>query len=415
MNPLFEFVHVRSRFVPDVPDFFETIATYGKALEGLGGQNVVPGQPVTGRQRVYVMDTGGTEQQLLDLFQQQREVVPSAKALLVAHPAYNSLPASLEVLARLQQDGLEGQILFLNGPEDSEGLSKISEALMDVTDVRPLKGLRLGLIGNPSDWLVASSPDPELIQETWGPVIIPIHISDLQKGLSVIPTEAVEDQARKLMADAIEIQEPGLDEVTDVVKVYLALKDLVKTHDLDALSLRCFDLVLDQKTTGCFALSELIDGGVIAGCEGDLVSTLAMLWAQNEAGEIPWMANPAHLDPEKNRLTLAHCTVPRNMVSHYGLRSHFESGLGVGIQGKIPTGPVTLIRLGGRALDKIWIAEGQVESAGNSDQLCRTQVDIQLSNGAVGDLLKKPLGNHIVMIKGHHHKDLMTKWQAFRP
>lgn len=415
MNKSFEFVHVRSGFVPDAPNFFENIASYGDALNGIGGQDVAPDTPASEYPRIYVMDTGGTEQQLLDLFQCQLESNPKAKALLVAHPAYNSLPASLEVLARLQQDGQEGQILFLDGPQDSTGLSAISNALGGEMDKRPLKGLRVGLVGAPSDWLVASSPNPELIQKTWGPSIVSIDIADLQNGMTAITPEEAQALAQSLVAEAREVQEPGPDEISDVVKVYLALKALVDTHDLDALSLRCFDLVLDQKTTGCFALSELIDGGVIAGCEGDLVSTLGMLWAQKETGEIPWMANPAHLNPSDNRLTLAHCTVPRNMVSNYGLRSHFESGLGVGIQGQIPTGPVTLLRLGGKALDKVWLAEGQIESAGNSDQLCRTQVHIQLSTGTVAELLESPLGNHIVMVKGHHEAVLQTGWQAFHP
>ena len=109
------------------------------------------------------------------------------------------------------------------------------------------------------------------------------------------------------------------------------LGELAREHRLDALTVRCFDLVLDHKTTGCFALAQLLDDGVIAGCEGDVVSTVGMLWARELLGSTPWMANPAQLDPERNTLWLAHCTVPRSLVASYGLRSHFESGLGVGI------------------------------------------------------------------------------------
>ncbi len=174
--------------------------------------------------------------------------------------------------------------------------------------------------------------------------------------------------------------------------------------------MRCFDLVLNQQTTGCFALAQLADDGVIAGCEGDLVSTVALLWAKKLLGATPWMANPAQLDSESNTLWMAHCTVPRTLVENYRLRSHFESGLGVGIQGTLPEGPVTLLRIGGAGMDRLWLAEGEILRSGNAENLCRTQVEIQLTNGGtVTDLLRAPLGNHLVLALGHH-LDRLQRW-----
>ena len=49
---------------------------------------------------------------------------------------------------------------------------------------------------------------------------------------------------------------------------------------LDACVVRCFDLVTDLRTTGCLALSWLLDQGVVAGCEGDIPATLTMVWAR---------------------------------------------------------------------------------------------------------------------------------------
>jgi L-fucose isomerase-like protein len=186
----------------------------------------------------------------------------------------------------------------------------------------------------------------------------------------------------------------------------------VKAHRLDALTVRCFDLLLSDKTTGCFALSELTDHGIIAGCEGDLVSTMGLLWSAVLTGEVPWMANPAHLDETSNSLVLAHCTVPRSLVERYRLRSHFESGIGVGIQGDIPHGPVTLLRIGGTMMDELWLAEGAITANGDAENLCRTQVSITLSRGHVSELLHAPLGNHIVLVRGHHADRLAQWWET---
>lgn len=65
-------------------------------------------------------------------------------------------------------------------------------------------------------------------------------------------------------------------ELTKAFKFYLALKDIVKERKLNYVSVRCFDIIAPLKTTGCIALSRLNDEGIIAGCEGDLPSTLSM-------------------------------------------------------------------------------------------------------------------------------------------
>ena len=187
---------------------------------------------------------------------------------------------------------------------------------------------------------------------------------------------------------------------------------MVKELELESITVRCFDLVSDMKTTGCFGLAQLIDDGIIAGCEGDLTSTIGMLWAKQLVGETPWMANPAQLDEQHNKLWLAHCTVPRSIVKTYTLRSHFESGLGIGIQGTFSSKPITLLRIGGKDLKKLWLAEGNIIHAGFAENLCRTQVEIELiSGGSVKDLLQVPLGNHLVMVSGHHLERFKSWWE----
>ena len=209
------------------------------------------------------------------------------------------------------------------------------------------------------------------------------------------------------------MREPSETELKDAARVYVVMKQLVDKYRLDAITLRCFDLILDLKTTGCFALAQLNDEGTIAGCEGDLVSTVAMLWISKLLNQSSWMANSAQLDIENNTLWLAHCTVPRNMVEEYRLRSHFESGLGVGIQGKLLPGPATLLRLGGKTMSRIWLADGEILQPGHADKLCRTQVEVRLiRDGDVEKLLRTPLGNHLVLVPGHHADRLRSWWET---
>ena len=69
----------------------------------------------------------------------------------------NSLAASLEILSYLRQQGLKGEVL--HGPADY--LQKRVKVLETVAKARErLQGMRLGVIGQPSDWLISSHADP---------------------------------------------------------------------------------------------------------------------------------------------------------------------------------------------------------------------------------------------------------------
>lgn len=49
-------------------------------------------------------------------------------------------------------------------------------------------------------------------------------------------------------------------------------------------------------------------------------------------------------------------------------------------------------------------------SSGSSPDLCRTQVTLQVHDRSVRDLLDAPLGNHLVLVHGHHRAHLERWW-----
>lgn len=408
----------RFGFVPVVPPFVgahqeeAVVAAYAAALTARGGERWAADGLGGEAPLVYLVATGGTERVVLEMRAVRSRFAPREPVVLIAHPGNNSLPASLEVLARLHQDGEAGRIIYLAGPDDRSGLAAIEDFVQEATVARALGASRIGLVGDPSDWLVASAPAPAVVRDVWGPSVVPVPMSELERRIA---DEGGPEQPRRtaLWEEASEVVEPSEAEVADVVRVERALRGLAEAEGLDAVTVRCFDLVLHASTTGCFALAELNDAGIVAGCEGDLVSTVGMLWLRHMLGQPAWMANPAQVDLDANTVLLAHCTVPRTMVSGYRLRSHFESGLGVGIQGDLPAGPVTLVRIGGSRMERLWLAEGEVLRSGSAEDLCRTQALVRLRTGHASELLTSPLGNHVLVAFGHHADRLRSYWQTF--
>ena len=362
----------------------------------------------------YFIVTGGTEEKVLKLYNERKKTNANDVVILLAHPNNNSLPASLEILAKLQQDGNRGKIVYLDDDTNKNWPNDLEKIIKHHNVFYQLKKTKIGLIGKPSKWLVASIPEFDTLKNVWGPTVVNVELEELKTLIAEIKEEQISDDHHYFKNRATEIKEPSKKELKSVVKVYAALKQLIHNHALTSVSVRCFDLVTDLKTTGCYALSKLNDDGFIAGCEGDLVSTLGMIWANFMTDQMIWMANPAQLDEANNSIWLAHCTIPTSMVEDYKIRSHFESGFGVGIQGELLKGKVTILRLGGKQLEKIWVSNGEIIESGSSENLCRTQVKVKLHGSSKAtDLLTAPLGNHILLMRGSYAKELMEWWEMF--
>ena len=371
-----------------------------RTLASLGGREAGVAALGTADPLAVLVGTGGTEAEILRLHAARQAAAPGDPLLLVTHPAHNSLPAALEALARLRQDGGRGRIVHLPGPEDGPALARLSAAIDDLCAFRRLHRSRIGLVGVPSDWLVASVPTAEAVRRTWGPETVAVDLGGVLEAVG----QAADDRALALAASfdtgAAASREPDAAALRQAACAFTALADLAAAQRLDAVAVRCFDLVTRRGTSGCLALAELNDRGTVAACEGDLASAVAMLWVKELLGTTSWMANPVHADAGSGLLRLAHCTIPRSLVTGFELRSHFESGKGVALAGSLPPGRVTLVRLGGRALEQVFIAEGHAVPASPREDLCRTQVDVSLAPGEVAELLARPLGNHLVLVPG---------------
>jgi len=349
---------------------------------------------------VLLLVTGGTEKLALDA----ADRIPGP-VLLLAHDELNSFPAALEVLASLRQRGRAGRI-FMAGDDSVLRLARHLEVY------RRMHAARLGRIGTPSDWLVASVPPAETVRAAWGPTVVDVPMAEVFDALRCADAAEVARVREDAVAGAEAIREPSPGDLDAAARVTVALREVVARHALDACTVRCFDLVVDARTSGCLALSWLLDDGVVAGCEGDVPSALTLLWMQLMGGGPGFMANPQDADVAAGTMWLAHCTIARRLVSRYSLRSHFESSQGVGIEGEIPAGPATVARVGGADLRSLFASDAQVLGGGDNPARCRTQVLVRLASG-VRDLLERPLGNHLVLAPGHLAAELCEYHDLF--
>lgn len=375
-----------------------------QALQAHGGIRVAGDAAGETMPLVYFIQTGGVEENVIHRFHSRKQQGRDEPVLLVAHTGHNSLPASLEILARVRQEGGRGRIYLLRDVEDEETLDEVVRTMRCLEANRRLAEDRIGQIGEASDWLAASMQRAEVVHHRFGTRMIGVPLAELREGMGAGKGNAMAElspEERKIWDGATAHEGVTLEGFGRAMEVYRGLKELVARYRLSALTVRCFDLVQQDGTTGCLALARLADEGISAGCEGDVPTILLLRWLWHLTGRSAWMANPSNVNVETGEVRLAHCTVPLGLVERYSFATHFESGLGVGIDGVWGRGPVTLLRLGGAELEKWWGAEGTLVEDQHEEDQCRTQVRVRLMPAAAAELLENPLGNHLVMAPGH--------------
>ncbi|WP_148208655.1 hypothetical protein [Archaeoglobus profundus] len=288
-----------------------------------------------------VVASGGTERKILEAVNEP--------VVVWALPYYNSLPAVLEAYA-------VKEFRFFYSDIDEKALEKIKIYERVFNAIKRLRGIRLGIVGGVSDWIVTDGNWVRNLLE-----VVEIGLEDVR-----VEGEGVER----------------------AYSVYNSLREIIERYELDALTIKCFDL-LEKDTTACLAL-HLLNDEIPAGCEGDLEAVFTMIVLRLLTNQPCWMANINRIG---RTAVLSHCTVPKSMCEYVKLTTHMESGKGVGIEGVLRKGIVTIARFRGK---RALIARGRILRGNLGDEtLCRTQVEVE-----TGDLIG--FGNHVVLSYGDH-------------
>lgn len=339
---------------------------------------------------IVLIMTGGTENIFMKLWPALKN--STKPFVLAATDTDNSLPASLEILTWLNQNFPKSGASILHGE-----INSLAERIHEVVEIlkvnAKLREQVAGIIGAPSEWLIASMPDLAVIEKRLGIKFANISMLEFKKYVDKADESALSDFARAFYRPS---EKGKTSELVKAAKIYAGLVKTIKQHSLTALTLRCFDILASEQTTGCLALAKLNDDGIPAACEGDVPAMLTLILARLISGKASFMANPSRVCGDQ--ITLAHCTCPSTILRKYALDSHFESGIGLAINGEFAPGSFTLFKLDFIG-NRYALAAGELLPHEHSTSLCRTQIKLKIP-GAENYFFKKPLGNHHLLIPG---------------
>ena len=343
--------------------------------------------------KMAFIESGGVEGAVIRNF----SILPYPITLLTDGVG-NSLAAALEIAAWIRTKDM--QVNIIHGDIDSM-IHKVLIHHQAYTAKRALKGKRIGVIGTPSSWLVASHVDYLLVGQRWGVNYQDFSLREVVKRFNKISDDDIGVEASLVATHCHSCTETTPENLLRAMRLYKALKDMRNEYKLDAVTFSCFSLINEIKTTGCLALSLLNEEGIPAGNEGDLQSIMTLLMTKELTHSLGFIANPTFIDEKKNEISLAHCTISPSMTQKFTLRPYENTGVGISIQGTMPTGDVTLFKCGGECLDEYFTSEGFLSDNIEDAESHRTQIKVIL-NKSVKYFLKNPLGNHHIIIRGNH-------------
>lgn len=332
--------------------------------------------------------SGGSEGYFIEVFDQLKD----KPCYILTSGESNSLAASMEILSYLQQNGAKGEILHGDVKAIAERIRSLRNAQLAKAS---LNGKNFGIIGTPSDWLISSRVNAAEVKRKLGMNFIEIPIEEL-----IEETKKAEYQPNEYTQQLL-TKSFDREEIDKALYVYGAIKRICTKYELSGVSVRCFDLLDTVFTTGCLGLAILNAEGIYAGCEGDMPALLSMMVLGAVSKEPCFLCNPSRFDVSAGTALFAHCTLPLVMPDEYELNTHFESGIGVAIQGTFKEGECTVFKCSGD-LTRFHAQRGTITDTPFSDMLCRTQIKVNLDDFTY--YLTQPIGNHHIICRGDYVK-----------
>jgi L-fucose isomerase-like protein len=165
-----------------------------------------------------------------------------------------------------------------------------------------MRRARVGFGGYRVTGMTEVSANEMGLKKAIGPRVIPLDMPLLLARAKDIPDEEVRDRWQAVVGRSGCCKVSAHDGL-DSLKVYVAVKELVDKHRLDALTIGCYPHLMGRV---CLAASLLADEGIPLGCEGDVNGAVGQLLMTRLTGQ------PTHntdwLEPlEDGTVVFTHC------------------------------------------------------------------------------------------------------------
>ncbi len=195
---------------------------------------------------------------------------------------------------------------FVYGEAEDEDCARKTVALaMPYALAAHMSHVKMGTIGGRVKGMTEIAYDEFAIKEKLGARIVNIDEKEMTSKVAAMS----DDEAERLLEEKKALLPPCLitsthEGMLESIKYYAALKALAEEYDLECLAVKCYTTFMGKV---CLGYTLLAGEGIMAACEGDVTSALAMTILYELSGKPVNNTDFLYQDEEKNTILFAHC------------------------------------------------------------------------------------------------------------
>jgi len=301
---------------------------------------------------------------------------------------------------------------LIGSAKDEKTINKVLKAAKVAAAVKKLQRSKIGIVGTPPPGMMdVICPEME-----WGRIvheIVHLDLTELLMRYKEIRAEKAEELAKQISKEIRVSPSITENELIDASRMYFALKEIVVSYRLDAITVRCFPELWELGLPICFAFSRLSDEGICTSCECDLKMAVTQLAIQWLTGLSSMNVDIGAINYEENSVFLFHCgaagTKLAQSLGEIEIRRHPMSNGGVQVNLEMRRGKVTLAKLTDpfKGKFKMLIFTGEVvKSPPSFGNYALVKLDSPVSK-VIDLFIKEQGGHHIAVTPGDIREELI--------
>lgn len=318
---------------------------------------------------------------------------------------------------------------FYGDVEDELFINRFRVTVRALSAIKKLKASNIALVGGIAPGFNDLYDDERnIIKCLDGIRINRLHeYSEIRDRASSYTSEDIKPYLDKMLAEAVGVQkkaEPLLETSARFAKAY---DDFVSEYKYDALAISCWPKFQDEfKYSVCSVVAGLNDKGVVASCEGDVLSAISMLMLKYISDDETMLMDLSAFDRKDDTVLMWHCGPASSRfcsdkgytlgVNYHGM-AHTEgceepNCCGVTRDMVFAPHDVTIARFTGEC-DKMFVAQGKFTTGKKSFHGSRGWLGQLKLNGEnisaldlVNTILVQRFQHHYPIVRGDYSKEV---------
>ena len=306
------------------------------------------------------------------------------------------------------------RFVWLIGQVTPEQVRQVVSAARAGKVAGSLRHARFGMIGSACPGMLDVAVDEASVEHALGARAVHIGLDTLlEAARAASPVEAAA-AAQELMAQTGGAGEIGEQALADNLRLYVAIREIVRQNQLDAYCVRCWPELRDQhKITPCTAHALMSQEGIANTCEVDLPALITTYMLNRLAGTPAFNFDITAYLAEEGAIQFAHCGAAAASLAgdpkRALLRVHMRTGTGATVEFPFQEGTATLAKLL-RPLDGTWrlfVSRCMVIQSGDGVRGSVATVRPEPTAAAFMDtMMREAVEHHVALVYGDWTREL---------